>query len=325
MGTILKMAKIVLSEDFHIKRRLKRHDYFSQDYPLLYNEKGELYRFVYLEDYICSPYGYTPRIPRRILWDRWNKGLDLQVYSHLAMLYPQKRGENTRQYGLLLESEKIVGRDYDVILERADSVNRLDALFTHSERILDKYANARFMPGGGIYIGTNVGGGEWGESNFNQKRKLISIVSSDKKVCPLHVFRIDIAKEMLKRNIGDVMGTLVGKYIRIADSLTEYMYSVAIENCQSRYYFTEKLLNCFATMTVPVYFGCKDVGKFFNTDGIIIIEKPTVECAMKAISSCSEHDYLSRREAIIDNFNRVQRYMCCEDYLTDNYPELFQI
>ena len=42
----------------------------------------------------------------------------------------------------------------------------------------------------------------------------------------------------------------------------------------------------------------------------------------EALSICSEDDYESRREAIEDNFERVKKYFCVEDYLCDNYPDI---
>ena len=41
------------------------------------------------------------------------------------------------------------------------------------------------------------------------------------------------------------------------------------ENGQYETYFTEKLLDCFATGTIPVYLGAPDIGNYFNKDGII--------------------------------------------------------
>ena len=51
----------------------------------------------------------------------------------------------------------------------------------------------------------------------------------------------------------------------------DWMYHVAIENVCRRDYFTEKLLDCFLTRTVPVYWGCPNVANYFDPDGIIHI------------------------------------------------------
>ena len=41
-----------------------------------------------------------------------------------------------------------------------------------------------------------------------------------------------------------------------AAALRPVMFHIAIENVSQRSYFSEKLLDCFLTRTVPVYWGC---------------------------------------------------------------------
>ena len=50
------------------------------------------------------------------------------------------------------------------------------------------------------------------------------------------------------------------------------MFSVAIENTFSEATFTEKLLDCFLTGTVPIYLGASDLGSIFDTQGIIQLD-----------------------------------------------------
>jgi hypothetical protein len=47
------------------------------------------------------------------------------------------------------------------------------------------------------------------------------------------------------------------------------MFHIAIENCSIKNYFTEKIVDCFQTRTVPIYYGCRNIGEFFNDCGII--------------------------------------------------------
>eukprot|EP00620_Florenciella_sp_RCC1587_P021099 CAMPEP_0182561832 /NCGR_PEP_ID=MMETSP1324-20130603/4262_1 /TAXON_ID=236786 /ORGANISM="Florenciella sp., Strain RCC1587" /LENGTH=60 /DNA_ID=CAMNT_0024774579 /DNA_START=220 /DNA_END=399 /DNA_ORIENTATION=+ len=50
------------------------------------------------------------------------------------------------------------------------------------------------------------------------------------------------------------------------------MFHIAIENVKSNGYFTEKLLDCFLTRTVPLYWGCPNIGEYFEVEGMIIID-----------------------------------------------------
>ena len=47
------------------------------------------------------------------------------------------------------------------------------------------------------------------------------------------------------------------------------MFSIVIENSIESDYFTEKLLDCFLTGTIPIYVGTKTTSEYFDTDGII--------------------------------------------------------
>lgn len=303
----------------------ERKRIITEPNPLeLLNARGNRVNVFYFQDDRCShtPYSLVSgRIPHTILWDRYNCALPIQFYTHMNIFRRSKY--DSKQFGLLIESEQICPSEYAKVRIEGAIVNSLNALFTHSEKLLDKYPNAKFIPGGGCWYGTKKHGGIITPQSYLRKNNLISIVSSTKTQCALHQFRLDLAKEMLRQNVGDVMGTVVNRYVNVADSLTDYMYSVAIENCSSRYYFTEKILNCFASMTIPIYYGAHDIGTFFNPDGIIFIKEPTVEYAMKALQECSKQDYCSRKEAILDNYQRVQKYLSIEDYIVDNYSSLF--
>jgi hypothetical protein len=54
--------------------------------------------------------------------------------------------------------------------------------------------------------------------------------------------------------------------------LLPYHYSVVIENVPEPDCFTEKLLDCMLCGTLPIYYGPKNVGNYFNLKGIICCE-----------------------------------------------------
>lgn len=301
----------------------------SNWHPNFYNELGEEVLFIYLKDDVSAhyPLGFPDeRRPRRILWDRSDIGLDLQMYGHISIINRQPRREFTKQFGLAIESELIRPFEYECLMKKENAVKSLDALFTCSERLLDKYENAKFVMGNGAWYGTELFGGKLSPTNFEHKCKLISIVASNKHKVPLHSFRADLARTLKTKGLADSMGRAVGTYFdKISDAFDDYMYNIAIENARTKYYFTEKILDCFASMTVPVYYGATEIGKYFNEDGIITIKEPTQECVIETIRQCSEQDYQSRLDAIKDNYDRVQHYLSTDDYIIDNYAVLFKI
>jgi hypothetical protein len=50
----------------------------------------------------------------------------------------------------------------------------------------------------------------------------------------------------------------------------EFQFSIVIENSQQANYFTEKLVDCLITKTIPIYWGCPNISEYFDTTGWII-------------------------------------------------------
>jgi hypothetical protein len=51
--------------------------------------------------------------------------------------------------------------------------------------------------------------------------------------------------------------------------LDSYKFSIVMENSSTINYFTEKIIDCFATKTIPIYWGCTNIGDYFDSRGII--------------------------------------------------------
>ena len=100
--------------------------------------------------------------------------------------------------------------------------------------------------------------------------------------------------------------------------LKDYMFSITIENTQKDYYFTEKLIDCFMTGTVPVYYGCPSISKFFNEKGMIIFNN-VVELQSKKID---KETYESMLPYIHENFEKAKEYLIAEDYIWNNYKNI---
>lgn len=100
------------------------------------------------------------------------------------------------------------------------------------------------------------------------------------------------------------------------DMMRDYMFQVVVENSSVKGYFTEKIMDCFATGVVPIYWGCTNIGEFFNTDGILTFKNLTE--LQKILDSLSENYYSQLEEAIQDNFHRFRQYDLTEDWIADN-------
>jgi len=94
-----------------------------------------------------------------------------------------------------------------------------------------------------------------------------------------------------------------------------------MENDKYDSYFTEKITDCFATGTVPIYYGSKSIGEYFNTDGIIFLDGD-VNTMYNTISKIRGEMYYSRIDAIKDNMERVKTMQLADDMLYEKIKEL---
>jgi hypothetical protein len=80
------------------------------------------------------------------------------------------------------------------------------------------------------------------------------------------------------------------------------------ENSNYDKYYTEKITDCFASKTIPVYWGTRLVTEDFNADGILFIED---QQQLKLTPDL----YYSKMNAIEENYQRVKELKCADDIL----------
>ena len=92
--------------------------------------------------------------------------------------------------------------------------------------------------------------------------------------------------------------------------LLPYRYSISIENTSANDYFTEKINDCFLTYTVPIYYGCKNINRYFPEKSLIQINIENPDMAIEKIKSVlTEDDWNNRFEAICE-----ARHLVLEKY-----------
>ena len=204
------------------------------------------------------------------------------------------------KYLWLLESKHIKQGLVESIIANKELVeSTYDTIFTHDQRLLalgDKY---KWVPAQGFWIR---------EPKIYEKTKMISMIASNKRMCEGHAKRL----EWVER-IGDQVDLYGRGFNEIADKeegLCDYMFSVAIENGEYETYFTGKLLDCFATGTIPVYLGAPDIGDYFNKDGIIDLSDEF---------EVSEEIYYSKMDAIKENLEKAKDMEVLEDFIYRRY------
>ena len=236
-------------------------------------------------------------------------------------------GTPVHKFGALIETKGVSGDSYKIFDKHPGLNKEFDMIFSYDEEILDKYSNANFVP---FCAGVNLDFEksydlEYSKNLMNPlaylaKNKNISILSSAKEMCELHILRKKTAFYLKEKGLADTYGTFDGGcFIRAYDTLHDYRYSFVFENTLSDYCFTEKITNCFAMQTIPIYLGATKIHEFFNPDGIIHIDLKDLNDIESIVKKCTLEFYEERKEAILDNYNRVHNFLNIEDFMYKTY------
>ena len=176
-------------------------------------------------------------------------------------------------------------------------------IFTHDYSLIEKDSELfKYVPADWTWVD---------EPFIPSKSKLLSFITSNKRMCAGHNYRLSW-KERLEP-FCDVYGRGFNEIAYKEDGLADYMFSVAIENAKYDAYFTEKILDCFAMGCVPIYHGTEKVCDFFNSDGIIFLSDDFDP------RSLNKELYLSKEKAIQENLEIVKSIRTSEDYMFKNY------
>ena len=290
--------------------------------PCIYSKEGRPLESFFLRDVVSAHVPYSSS--RYFAWDRFNFGLSTHFYAHGAML--ETMGNPDRRYGIFVESEGIIPHHYAIFRRHPGLEKDFDAIFTFSEPLLDTLPNAKYFPAcSSIWYSQEICNGQkdpavLSENAFQFKEKNISMICSARKLTPMQLIRHQLAHEALRSGKVDVFGAFQNPNACIpfkSAALSKYRFHIAIENDIQPFYFTEKIMDCFAAMTIPIYLGAPRIGDFFNSDGILFLsEKTPLE---KILAQCTEEEYIRRLPAVQDNYRRCLNYLNLDDKLYEEH------
>jgi hypothetical protein len=106
---------------------------------------------------------------------------------------------------------------------------------------------------------------------ITNKSKLMSIIVSEKKNAPGHMYRHNLVELIIQHKLPiDIYGhgSTNYKYNRVmgkfADSepYEDYMFSICIENYVCNHYFSEKVITPLMYNCNPIYLGCRNINSY---------------------------------------------------------------
>ncbi|MCY3982943.1 MAG: glycosyltransferase family 10 [Roseovarius sp.] len=225
---------------------------------------------------------------------------DMDCNDHL-IIDPNKNGLYINPFPFGLNARFIIPPRVSIMFQEPYAIHKrhMDNLIkTHGrfeyilcmhEQLLSSVPNALLVPLGTTWISEPQT-----ITPPHNKHKKCSIIASNKRYLQGHILRHEIIEWLTNTDIEvDVIGTGYKPFQKKSEGLSPYYYSVVIENVREKNYFSEKLVDAILCKTIPIYWGCPNIGDFFDTSGIIICEsKEEILTAMREMSKQNYQELL---------------------------------
>lgn len=215
-----------------------------------------------------------------------------------------------RKIAWILEPRAIHPHVYEWISQN----NKLfDFVLTFDTDLINRGENFLYYPHGRCWINNYV---------EVEKQNKISIIASVKAHTIGHQLRHQVIHKL-----GSSIDVYGGGYKFVEEkeeALSKYKFSITIENSIQPGYWTEKIVDCFATKTIPLFWGDHSVNNYFNGDGIIYFK--TIDELIQIVDNLAingDKIYEDKKNAIEENYKLVENYRIPEDWIYNNYSFLF--
>ena len=252
--------------------------------------------------------------PTEFDWTMDHGDYDVHI-DHGMMLAPDLNTPKNKRFGWVCESRFIVMDVYEFLVKHHEELfeHVYNKIFTCDKTLLELHPNFVYCPNGSN--APWIPKDQWA---IYPKTKLCSMFCSPKQMTSGQEYRHRVAR--LAINMGfDVFGGAHGTPRTVIDpqnpwntkldGVKDYMFSIVMENGVYDDYYTEKITDCFATGTIPVYWGSPSIGKHFNMGGIILFDDKF------DMNILTKETYMSKMDYVKDNFNRVHNTIHADDML----------
>jgi hypothetical protein len=249
---------------------------------------------------VCSSAG---AIPKYVDWVKdKSSNISIHIDWDIFNISPEDKGKV--KYAWLAESSAIIRVLIDKVKDNLDFVNEnYELIFTHDKRLLSLSDKMRFVLPNAV---------PWVQDRkVFRKIKLVSMIASAKNMTPGHVYRLQWLQKLHEKI--DVYGNGHNPIPHKEMGLKLYNFSFAMENDNYPSIFCEKITDCFAMGTIPIFWGTPDIGEYFNENGIIMLTDDF------DINSLSVDLYQSKLEYVKENYERSIELPTAEDYIYLNY------
>lgn len=210
--------------------------------------------------------------------------------------YPLRRieeiQENPYNFLFIQEPNELFGY-HDWVINNG---HYFDGIFTWSQPIMDKH------PDRTVFFPFAAGWYDMPDKYRNNKIFEVSFLCGNKQMIEGHRLRHIIYSNQNKIKIPNHF-IYTAPWDGGKSRCWESMYHIAVENSVNKGYFTEKIIDCFISKTIPIYCGCPNIDEFFNKDGIITFSNETE--LVDIINNLTPEYYYSKSNAIEENYQKA--------------------
>lgn len=242
---------------------------------------------------------------------------DIEVYIDTQ---EYKQSSN---YSIFLQMEPVVIKNMENYL--IENYRRYNIIYSFNQTILEKCPNAvkAILP-----ACTWISYTHYHNIDKSKKEFQISCITGSKQMAEGHTFRLLLYfnQQVLQQNCkipivfyrssaGQPLPEITKNPFIYKDKFPlfeTFQYSLIIENSSQTNYFTEKLIDCLITKTIPIYYGCPNINEYFDTRGWIILEEKIPEARINELVqkwNATQDSYALFSETIEKNYRT-----CIEKY-----------
>lgn len=244
--------------------------------------------------------------PRRI-----NMEKNIHIYHNYI---PDEFTDGYKVLCLFMEPEAFRVRN-DIVISRQ---HQFDVILAHDPTLMAKCRNVEFFPFGSSWIKPEV----FKSIDISAKQFKVSFICGSKCMTEGHRLRHEIwklygklgmphkfwasgskpPKTMVYRDVPHLPSDPYAKHLLFSDS----QFHIAIENTRVNNYFSEKLIDCLVTKTIPIYWGAPNIGDFFNTRGVFVVQD--MQGIIDICNTTNEQEYYEMLPYVEENYRRAIPY-----------------
>jgi hypothetical protein len=190
-----------------------------------------------------------------------------------------------------------------------DNYKNFDLILTYDQEILNLCENAVMFEFGTTWV--------YDYDHSIQKKFQVSHLVGNKSMTNGHKLRQDVyhnqnnittPKDFYVSSFGSIPNNYNSKVLgNKKNPLFESQYHICIENSKQSNLFTEKLIDCLYSKTIPIFYGCDNIGDFFDTKGFFIVN--SLSEIIDVCNNLTEDVYNEKMEYVNRNFDLSKKYI----------------